>query len=123
MTLSGATLIFALLFLGVIYVLVAPKVWRGESGLDGNRPPAWWFLGDAWWRGIARAYLVTGPFVLVMFAGGAIAEFTDADDVGMAIAAAALLAGILVHASVVLFNRPQAVVPPHLRGEPGALAR
>ena len=44
MSLYGASLIFALLFLGGIYVAVA-KVWRGESGLDGNRPPEWWFLG------------------------------------------------------------------------------
>jgi hypothetical protein len=115
MTLFGASLLFALLFLAVIYVLVAPKVWRGETGLDGDRPPAWWFLGDAWWRGVARAYLATTPFLLVMFAGAALAEFTDADDAGMAIAALALLAGILVHASIVIFNRPQALVPPHLR--------
>lgn len=121
MSLYGASLIFALLFLGVIYVLVAPKVWRGESGLDGDVPPAWWFLGDAVWRGVARAYLATAPFVLLMFAGGAVAEFTDAEDVGMAIAAGALLLGGIAHFSIVLFNRPRALVPPHLRGEPGAL--
>jgi len=121
MTLYGASLIFALLFLGVIFVLVAPKIWRGESGLDGAHPPDWWFLGDAWWRGVARAYLATAPFVLVLFAGAAIAEFTDADGAGMAIAAVALPVGIVVHASIVLFNKPQAVVPPHQRGEPGAL--
>ena len=33
-----------------------------------------------------------------------------------------LLLGVLVHGSIVLFNRPQALVPPHLRDEPGALA-
>jgi hypothetical protein len=121
MTLYGASLIFALLFLGVIYVLVAPKVWRGESGLDGNTPPQWWFLGDALWRGIARAYLATVPFLLAMFAGAAVAEFAGDEDLGMTIAAAALLVGAIVHFSIVLFNRPRALVPPHLRGEPGAL--
>ena len=82
MTLYGASLIFAILFLGVIYAVVARRVWRGESGLDGDVPPAWWFLGDATWRGVARAYIATGPFVLVFFAGGLVAEFTDAYDAG-----------------------------------------
>jgi len=122
MTLYGAGLIFALLFLEVIYVLVAGKVWRGESGLDGDVPPAWWFLGDATWRGVARAYIATGPFVLAFFAGALVAEVSDADDAGMAISACALLLGVLVHGSIVLFNRPKALVPPHLRDEPGALA-
>jgi hypothetical protein len=122
MTLYGASLIFAFLFLGVIYALVARKVWRGESGLDGSVPPEWWFLGDATWRGVARAYIATGPFGLLLLAGGMVAEFTDAYDAGMAIAVGALLLGALVHGSIVLFNRPRALVPPLLRDEPGALA-
>lgn len=122
MTLYGAGLIFALLFLGVIFALVARKVWHGESGLDGDVPPEWWFLGDATWRGVARAYIATAPFVLLFFAGALVAEVTDADDLGMAVSAGALVLGVLVHGSIVLFNRPQSLVPPHLRDEPGALA-
>ena len=122
MTLYGASLIFSFLFLGVIYAVVARRVWRGESGLDGDVPPEWWFLGDATWRGVARAYIATGPFVLLIFAGGLIAEFTDAYDAGMAVAVSGMLLGALVHGSIVLFNRPQALVPPHLRAEAGALA-
>lgn len=122
MTLYGASLIFSFLFLGVIYAVVARRVWRGESGLDGDVPPEWWFVGDATWRGVARAYIATGPFVLVVFAGGLIAEFTDAYDAGMAVAVGGILLGALVHGSIVLFNRPHALVPPHLRDEPGALA-
>ena len=122
MTLFGAGLVFALLFLGVIYVLVARKVWGGESGLDGDVPPDWWFLGAATWRGIARAYVATGPFLLLFCAGALAAEVTDAYDAGMAVSVAGLLLGVLVHASIVLFNRPKALVPPHLRDEPGALA-
>ena len=101
---------------------MARKVWHGESGLDGDIPPAWWFLGDATWRGVARAYIATAPFVLLFFAGALVAELTDAYDLGMAVSAGALLLGVLVHASIVLYNRPRALVPPHLRAEPGALA-
>jgi hypothetical protein len=121
-TLYAAGLIFAILFLGVIYTLVARKVWHGESGLDGNVPPEWWFLGQASWRGVARAYIASGPFVLLFFAGALVAETTDAYDVGMAVSAGALLLGVIVHGSILLFNRPKALVPPHLRDEPGALA-
>ena len=122
MSLYGASLVFTLLFLGGIYVAVAPKVWRGESGLDGNRPPEWWFLGPATWRGVARAYIATVPFALVVVAGAMLAELGGHEDAGMALAVAAIAAGAIVHAGIVLFNRPRALVPPRLRGEPGALA-
>jgi len=122
MSLYGAGLIFALLFLGGIYIAAAARVWRGESGLDGNRPPEWWFLGDATWRGVARAYIATVPFLLLMLVGAAIAELGGGEDVGMALVSAAFAAGVVVHVAIVLFNRPHALVPPHLRAEPGALA-
>ena len=122
MTLYGASLIFTLLFLGGVYTAVARKVWRGESGLSGDRPPEWWFLGPATWRGVARAYIATVPFGLVIVAGAMIAELGGNEDLGMTIAALALLAGAVVHVGIVLFNRPRALVPPHLRDEPGALA-
>ena len=121
MTLYGASLIFTLLFLGGIYVAVASKVWRGESGLDGGRPPEWWFLGPATWRGVARAYIATVPFGLVLVVGAMIAEFGGNDDAGFGLATAALVVGGVVHGSIVLFNRPRSLVPPHLRMEPGAL--
>jgi hypothetical protein len=122
MSLYGVGLAFALLFLGGIYLVVATRVWRGGSALDGNVPPAWWFLGDAAWRGNARAYVATVPFLLAMLAGAAIAEWSGSVDAGMALAAVSLAAGVLVHVAIVLFNRPRALVPPHLRDEPGALA-
>ena len=93
MTLYGASLIFTLLFLGGVYIAVARKVWRGESGLSGDRPPEWWFLGPATWRGVARAYIATVPFGLVIVAGAMIAELGGNEDLGMTIAALALLAG------------------------------
>jgi hypothetical protein len=121
-TLYGASLIFSLLFLGVIYVVAARKVWRGESGLDGDVPPAWWFLGDEWWRGVARGYIASVPFLLVALVGGIVAEFTDDFDLGMSIAVLGLLAGVALNLCIVAFNRPRSLVPPHLRSEPGALA-
>ena len=78
MTLYAAGLIFAILFLGVIYTLVARKVWHGESGLDGNVPPSGGSsatrAGAAWRAPTSR----TGPFVLLFFAGALVAETTDA---------------------------------------------
>ena len=102
--------------------MVARKVWRGESGLDGDVPPAWWFLGDATWRGVARAYIATGPFVLLFFAGALVAEVTDADDVGMAVSAGALLLGVVVHGSIVAVQPAAGARAPAPADEPGALA-
>jgi hypothetical protein len=122
MSLYGAGLIFAVLFLGGIYLAAAARVWRGNSGLDGGVPPEWWPFGDAAWRGNARAYIATVPFLLVMLVGAGIAEWSGSVDAGMTLASVAFAAGILVYGAIVLFNRPRSLVPPHLRDEPGALA-
>lgn len=120
MTLNGAGLIFTLVFLGGIYIAVVAKVWRGESGLDGNVPPDWWFLGNPTWRGNSRAYAATVPFLLVMLGGAGIAEWSGREDLGLGLASVTFVSWILVHGSIVLFNRPHALVPPHQRDEPGA---
>ena len=68
------------------------------------------------WRGVARSYVATGPFILVLFGGAAVAELSSAEDLGMGISALGLLGVPLI-----FFNRPRTLVPPHQRGEPGAL--
>jgi hypothetical protein len=62
------------------------------------------------------------PFALVAFGGAIVDEIGGRYDTGMAIAVFALLPGGLLYLGIVLFNRPRSLVPPHQRGEPGALA-
>jgi hypothetical protein len=121
MSLYGAGLIFVLLFMGFLYVAVAAKVWRGTSAINAAVAPEWWPFGLPVWRGVARSYVATGPFILVMFAGAAIAEFASAEDLGMGIAFLGLLGVPLVQLPIIFFNRPRGLVPPHQRDEPGAL--
>jgi hypothetical protein len=54
-------------------------------------------------------------------AGAAVAELTDADDLGMTLGVIGLFAGVALHIPILLFNRPKALVPPPLRAQPGAL--
>lgn len=121
MTLYGAGLILVLLFLGFLYVAAAAKVWRGTSAFNGDVPPDWWPFGPPVWRGVARSYVATGPFILVLFGGAAVAELSSAEDLGMGISALGLLGVPLIQLPIIFFNRPRTLVPPHQRGEPGAL--
>ena len=123
MTLYGAGLIFAILFLGVIYTVVAAQglarrerprrrrpagvvvprrrdLARRGARLHRHRPVRPRDLRRRARRGVhGRRTTSAWPWPL-----------------------SGLLLGALVHGSIVLFNRPQALVPPHLRDEPGALA-
>jgi hypothetical protein len=110
-------LLAALLLAG--WLVGAPRLWRGDAEVD-EPPPAWPF-GAAAWRGVMRSFIVCPPFIVLVFAGGAVAELSDADDLGMAIGAIGLLASVVLHVPILLWNRPKALVPPPMRGEPGAL--
>jgi hypothetical protein len=102
-----------------LWVYGAPRVWRGETGVDAV--PLAWPLGDAWWRGVIRSFIVWPPFVALALAGGAVAELTSKDDLGMALGLIGILAGTTLHLAIVLVNRPKALVPPALRAQPGAI--
>jgi hypothetical protein len=121
MSLYGAGLILVLLFLGFLYVAVAAKVWRGTSAINSDVSPDWWPFGPPVWRGVARGYVATGPFILVLFGGAAIAELSSKEDLGMGIALLGLLGVPFVQLPIIFFNRPRSLVPPHQREEPGAL--
>jgi hypothetical protein len=110
-------LLAALLLAG--WLVGAPRLWRGDAEVD-EPPPAWPF-GAAAWHGVMRSFIVCPPFIVLVFAGGAVAELSDADDLGMAIGAIGLLASVVLHVPILLWNRPKALVPPPMRGEPGAL--
>lgn len=109
-----------------VWVVTAPRHWRGESRLRGDDPPLWFPFGEPVWRGVVRSYVTWTPFVALFFGGGAVAalsrEGADMYDVGMAICCLGLLLGAAVHFPIVFFNRPRFLVPPGLRNEPGALA-
>jgi hypothetical protein len=121
MTLYGAGLIFVLLFMGFLYVAAGAKVWRGTSAIQSEVAPDWWPFGQPVWRGVARSYVATGPFILVLFAGAAIAELSSADGLGMGISFLGLLGVPFVQLPIIFLNRPRSLVPPHQRDEPGAL--
>jgi len=110
---------FLAVFMLAMWIAGAPRLWRGESDVD-EPAPAWPFGAPAW-RGVIRSFIVGPPCIALVFAGGAVAELTDADDLGMAIAAFGLLAVVALHVPILLFNRPKALVPPPLRDQPGAL--
>jgi hypothetical protein len=112
--------LLAVLFLAA-WIYGAPRLWRGESDVDVDDPPPAWPFGGAAWRGAIRSFIVWPPFVVLLFAGGALAELTDAEDLGMGIAVIGVIGGLAVHLPILLFNRPKAFVPPYLRDQLGAL--
>ena len=101
-----------------MWVVGAPRLWRGESDVD-EVPPAWPF-GAAMWHGVIRSFIVWPPLMALALAGGAVAELTDADDLGMGLGAIGLFGGVALHLPILLFNRPKALVPPPLRYQPRA---
>jgi hypothetical protein len=110
---------FLAVFMLAMWIVGAPRLWRGDADVD-EPAPAWPFGAPAW-RGVIRSFIVGPPCIALVFAGGAVAELTDADDLGMAIGAFGLLAVVALHVPMLLFNRPKALVPPPLRDQPGAL--
>jgi hypothetical protein len=110
-------------FLAVLMVggwlVGAPRLWRGDAEVD-EPPPAWPF-GRTSWRGVMRSFVACMPFIALVFAGGAVAELSDSDDLGMALGVIGLLGSVALHLPILLWNRPKALVPPPLRDQPGAL--
>jgi hypothetical protein len=103
-----------------LWLYGAPRLWRGETDVDAV--PLAWPLGQVWWRGVIRSFIVWPPFVALALAGGAVAELTSKDDLGMALGLIGILVGMALHLAIVLVNRPKTLVPPALRAQPGAIA-
>lgn len=114
---------FALMVVGYFYVV--GKVWRGESHLDGSRPPEFWPFSLPLWRGVGRALPIQGMSVLLLIGGGVagdvVGKQSQAYDVVMGIGALGLLGLFLLAFPITYFNRPRFLVPPHQRGDPGAV--
>lgn len=112
------------------------RFWRGESPRARRRiPPSWWPWSPALWRGNVRSSSVLAVGAVPML--GSAVLLLAVHDLGwpappgewvwypllrLTLIAAWILVPLL-GVSVVLFNRPKAVVPPHLRDEPGLLER
>lgn len=121
--------------------MMLPRIWRGwliEKSLwyqgawrtRGEVMFAWWPWGDTSRRGAIRGFVAT------VFAGWAFAIAIVTGDASAylhkgAAEAARILAfvflglfvvGLIIHFSVMLFNRPKFIVPPPQRNEPGVIA-
>ena len=103
------------------WLVGTPRLWRGAADVD-DPPPAWPF-GAASWHGVIRSFVVCAPFIALVFAGGALAELSDADDLGMAIGLIGLFVSVVLHVPILLWNRPKALIPPPMRDQPGALGK
>lgn len=117
----------ALLVGAVIVVLAAPRIvelWRGGA-TESLIHVTSFFLPTQIARGFARGIVVLYATIVVTLG------YVGADELvpGLlaelaAVRSATILAYLFLLAllaAVVLFNRPAVVVPPHLRGQPGAL--
>ena len=95
--------LLAVLMLGMV-ARTAPRAcgaarptWTSGAGV---RP-----FGAADGAAVIRSFIVGPPCIALVFAGGAVAELTDADDLGMAIGAIGLLAALPCTFRILLFNR------------------
>lgn len=128
---------------GVVFVVVAGlggiaenrRYWRGESPRSRKLdPPSWWPYSPGLWRGNVRSTPVMAVGAIPMFASGTVLIAVSAlgwpvapAELGgwyglLQLATAAIWLGVPgMGISVVLLNRPRAVVPPHLRDQTGML--
>lgn len=111
--------------LGVGGVLLLPRFWRGElTSMYEHASRDMWLWGEPLRRGFIRGLhlgvLGTVVMVLAIFAT---ADLEPTGSMGPAAGAALgmLFALLVLYGSVILFNRPRWVVPPHARTQPGAV--
>jgi hypothetical protein len=99
-------------------------LWRRPVDAFGE-PLAWWVWGAPLWRGYVRGMAAVGAtFVVDLLLILLVIWGPGGDAVLLAIAAALVLsltAGLVLAVTIALFNRPRWAVPPHLRGQPGAV--
>jgi hypothetical protein len=101
-----------------------PALWRGQTQYR-DRPPGWWLWGGPLWRGFRRG-MPLGTVAWWIFMIGYVDTLLA--NRGLVPKQQVLLPGALVGLSFVLlmlislFNWPSVLVPPYLRGQPGAIA-
>lgn len=124
-----------IVIVGVLAILCGgiwalPRVWKDQLASGGDHAPEWWPWGEALWQGYRRMFLpglmVGGVFVIIIFMSLFVSEAPQGPFarpywvvipwlVALGLSGTAML-------STVLFNVPKFLVPPHLRGQPGAVA-
>ena len=130
---TGDWLLFAIAgALGLAGLVGIRRLWRRETTFY-DRVPGWWIWSDALWRGFVRALPVGAVGFLMFIATGITAALVpevppSETCCGFArpVWAVALILVpfcliMLLLATIVLFNWPAALVPPHLRGQPGLI--
>jgi len=106
------------------------KLWREEAVAKRifKTMRSWWLWGDALLRGWIRALPAGLAGGWLMAAAAILAALLATESVPRAgfLVLALMIVGIFVSlavvASIMLVNRPPFAVPPHLRGQEGALA-
>jgi hypothetical protein len=114
----------AVLYVG-FYVRWGHVLWDRPSPAF-EEPFGWWLWGDALWRGYVRMVPFGGTVFAVMLTLLVPMIYGVGGVVGLIVTLALLLltlaVGCLGMATIVLFNRPNRLVPHYLRDEPGAIA-
>jgi hypothetical protein len=95
-----------------------PRLWRNESD-QWNRMPEWWVRGLPTAVVAGWAMLVGTP--LTVLAVGRTDTVGDVLTGALGVVLVCIVLAGALWVTVVLFNRPRFVVPPHLRDRPGLL--
>jgi hypothetical protein len=109
-----------------LLLVLAKRLWHNQWSV-ADRPPNWWLWGPALFRGSIRATpLAVADTCALVLVGLATALWSSHRDDATYRLPIYLLAPIwlglfVLMGCVVLFNRPRALVPPHLRQQPGAI--
>lgn len=96
------------------------QMWRSPSSIS-LEPPARWPVGPIYWRGVNRAMAVFSFTALTLGLIGVLSVSGYASSLRTALAFL-WFAGICLVVFVLAVNRPKFLVPPALRGLPGAFA-
>lgn len=124
-------LILVAFFIGLVSVAVANigKLWRNETTY-GRTAPDWWSFGVSVWRGWVQATtaLVVGGVLILVGGAPAFILSRDVEDAGLRVPLwyavpyfVVLGVWLIVVLTIILFNAPKSLVPPHLRREAGLI--
>jgi len=125
-----AVVLIALLILMIGASARISRLWREEAvaGRIFKTMRSWWFWGDALLRGWIRALpagLAGGWLLAASMTLAALLATESVPRTGflvLALMVIGIFVCLAVVASIMLVNRPPFAVPPHLRGQEGALA-